>query len=104
MNILIVCAFGASSGILKRNIMEEMKKRNISGSVSAYSVEDLELQLENKDIVLVAPQLRIQLNDIKKVVSGKVPVNMIDSVDYGMMNAANILEKSIKYLSSNSDK
>lgn len=101
MNILIVCAFGASSGILKREIMKEMSAKGIEGSVSAYSVEDLELQLANKDIVLVAPQLRIQLNDIKKIINNRVPVNMIDSIDYGMMNAKNILEKSITFLKNN---
>lgn len=93
MNILIICAFGASSNILKRKIAEELKSRNINGSVSAYSVEDLNDVINDKDIVLVAPQLRISLPEIEKEVNGRIPIQLIDSVDYGTMNAYNILNK-----------
>lgn len=98
MNILIICAFGASSGILKRKLMEEMKNKGLEGSVEAFSVEDLDTAINGKDIVLVAPQLRISYDEIVEQVGGKVPVSLIKSVDYGMMNAKNILDKCVKLL------
>lgn len=98
MNILIVCAFGASSGILKRKLAEEMESKGISGTVEAYSVEDLDNVISGKDIVLVAPQLRISYYEICEQVAGKVPVYLIESVDYGTMNASNVLEKSLKLI------
>lgn len=98
MNILIICAFGASSDILKRKLMEEMKNKGLEGSVEAFSVEDLDTAINGKDIVLVAPQLRISYDEIVEQVGGKVPVSLIESVDYGMMNAKNILDKCVKLL------
>ncbi len=95
MNILIICQFGASSGILKRKMAEEMADRGIEGSVEAYSIEDLEEMLPGKNIVLVGPQLRINLEEINAAVDGRVPVQLIESVDYGTMNAKNILDKCI---------
>lgn len=95
MNILIICQFGASSGILKRKMAEELADRGIDGSVEAYSIEDLQEMLPGKDIVLVGPQLRINLKEIISVVNDRVPVQLIESVDYGTMNAKNILDKCI---------
>lgn len=98
MNILIICAFGASSGILKRKLMQEMENKGVQGTVEAYSVEDLDDVVSGKDLVLVAPQLRISFNEIEEQLAGKVPVALIDTVDYGTMNVSNILEKSIKLI------
>lgn len=74
---------------------EEMADRGIEGSVEAYSIEDLEEMLPGKNIVLVGPQLRINLEEINAAVDGRVPVQLIESVDYGTMNAKNILDKCI---------
>ena len=96
MNILIICAFGASSGILKRKLKEEMENKGINGTVEAYSVEDLDNVINGKDIVLIAPQLRISFDEICEQIANKVPVYLIEPVDYGTMNASNILDKSLK--------
>ena len=78
--------------------MEEMKNKGLEGSVEAFSGEDLDTAINGKDIVLVAPQLRISYDEIVEQVGGKVPVSLIESVDYGMMNAKNILDKCVKLL------
>lgn len=93
MNILIICALGVSSGILKRKLNEELTKRGIQGSVEAVSVDILEEKMVGKDIILVAPQLRIQFDEIKEVLTGKLPYYLIEPTDYGMMNVSGILDK-----------
>jgi len=93
MNILIICALGVSSGILRRKMSEELAKRGIEGTVEAVSIEALEEKMVGKDIVLVAPQLRISFDEVEATLAGKIPYYLIEAPDYGLMRVAEILDK-----------
>ena len=42
------------------------------------------------------PQIRHMLGDVKKVVNGKCPVEVIDMRDYGMIRGDKVLDKALK--------
>jgi len=95
MNILIICALGVSSGLLRRKMQEEMTKRGIEGTCEAVSIELLTEKMEGRDIVLVAPQLRISFDEVEEILAGKLPYYLIEAQDYGLMNVKNILDKCL---------
>ncbi|GEN89004.1 PTS sugar transporter subunit IIB [Oceanobacillus sojae] len=92
VNILIVCNAGMSSGILAR------KMEDASGgkaTVRAVGVSEYQDKLENVDIILVGPQIRFQLNEIKA--NAVVPVMTIDLSKYGIMDAEGILKDAFEF-------
>ncbi|MEH7106494.1 PTS sugar transporter subunit IIB [Bacillus sp. JJ1764] len=91
--ILLVCNAGMSSGILAR------KMEIASGGkmkIMAVGVSEYKDHIENKDLLLIGPQIRFQLEEIRKAVSA--PVIQIDFQKYGLMDAEGILNDIRKHL------
>ncbi|WP_196599583.1 PTS sugar transporter subunit IIB [Pectinatus frisingensis] len=97
MNIYLVCNAGMSTSILVKKMQGEAEKQNLSDiHVEAFSVEILDEKVDTADVVLLGPQIRHMLNDVKKIINGKCPVEVIDMRDYGMINGKKVLEKALK--------
>ena len=97
MNIYLVCNAGMSTSILVKKMQDEAEKQNLSDiHVEAFSVEILDEMVDTADVVLLGPQIRHMLNDVKKIINGKCPVEVIDMRDYGMINGKKVLEKALK--------
>lgn len=103
MNILLVCANGASTGVLVEkmksfaNNHEKLKNKEIN--IDAVSCEALRnyLSSHDTDVVLIAPQIRFKEEEIKEVCeSHSIKVKLIDTRDYGRMDAAAVLKTAIK--------
>ena len=62
-------------------------------SVEAYSEQEYVKHTENADVILVGPQVRYLIDNIKAKTGNKIPVESIDPLAYGRMNAAKILEQ-----------
>lgn len=87
-----------STSILAKKMQEVGDKHNLPVEIKAYSIKQLLKILEEKnpDCVLLGPQVRHMFEDTKKrVESFDVPVGVIDSVDYGMMDGEKVLKKAI---------
>ncbi|WP_196590392.1 PTS sugar transporter subunit IIB [Pectinatus frisingensis] len=97
MNIYLVCNAGMSTSILVKKMQDEAEKQNLSDiHVEAFSVEILDEKVDTADVVLLGPQIRHMLNDVKKIINDKCPVEVIDMRDYGMINGKKVLEKALK--------
>ncbi len=100
LNILLICSLGMTSSLLEMKIAEEAKKRGIECKLDAISsAETNEHNNEKYDVVLIAPQIRYMTQDIIKNLKqdDAVYVN-IAPTDYGMMNAENVLNDTLKAL------
>ena len=53
--------------------------------------------LSLKHIVLLEPQIRYELSNVKKI-AGSVPVEAIDMKDYGMMNGEKVLTHALEVM------
>ena len=96
MNIYLVCNAGMSTSILVKKMQEAAAQQNIDATIEAFSVEILDERVDTADCVLLGPQIRHMLGDVKNVVNGKCPVDVIDMRDYGMIRGDKVLAKALK--------
>lgn len=97
MNIYLVCNAGMSISIVVRKMQEAAKKKALDDiHVEAFSVEILDQKADSADVVLLGPQIRHMLGDVKKVINGKCPVDVVDMRDYGTLRGDKILDKALK--------
>ena len=95
MKILLVCNAGMSTGIMKMKLEQEAKTRGLDASVDAIPMVELGDNLEGTSVILLGPQIRFALDDIKKQAEG-IPVRAIAAQDFGMMNAKKVLDEALK--------
>ncbi|WP_071442304.1 PTS sugar transporter subunit IIB [Traorella massiliensis] len=92
LNVVLLCQFGASTGMLAENIRKAADTRNIEMVINAYSIADAKNVVGNADVILLGPQLRYQKDVIVKLLDDKkTPIIVIEPLDYGMMNGENVL-------------
>lgn len=95
MKILLVCNAGMSTGIMKMKLEQEAKTRGLDASVDAIPMVELGDNLEGTSVILLGPQIRFALDDIKKQAEG-IQVMAIAAQDFGMMNAKKVLDEALK--------
>lgn len=97
MNILLVCSAGMSTSLLVTKMQKAAQEKGIDANIWAISTDSLDRNLPKADVILMGPQIRFQLNALREKASKYgVPVDVIDSVDYGMCNGPKVLEKAMK--------
>jgi Phosphotransferase system cellobiose-specific component IIB len=102
INILLVCAGGMSSSILAVKMREAAKERQLDISIDAFSEFQIQKHLENIDVVLVGPQIRFKIKQIENVCRGrKIPVAIMDMLDYGRMRADNLIDQALDLVQKN---
>ncbi|OXT05737.1 PTS system cellobiose-specific IIB component [Thermohydrogenium kirishiense] len=99
MNILLVCSAGMSTSLLVNN----MKKFAEPGTkINAVAFSELESVIDDYDVILVGPQLRFKLNNVKKLAESKnKPVDVIEPVAYGRMDGKKVYEFAKKIYNDN---
>ncbi|MBT2158088.1 PTS sugar transporter subunit IIB [Clostridioides difficile] len=97
IRILLVCVGGMSSTLLV-NKMEKDAKRNIDCKIWAVGEGNIKSELDNFDILLLGPQLRFMLDDVKSIVGDRAPVAIIDMVNYGTCNGHAVLNSVLEIL------
>ena len=98
--MLIVCAGGMSSAIVLKAIQLEAEKQGLPLTLKAIGAHELENELPDYDMALVAPQIRhrfVSLSDIGKKLNKKV--QLIPSTGYTPMGAPSVIEMIKKELS-----
>ena len=100
-SIVLLCQYGASTGMVGEKVAEAAKKRGIDVVVSAHSIADIKNVIDSADIILLGPQVRFQMKNIIKDYGSKgVPIISIEPADYGRMNGENILDAALKEIES----
>ena len=93
----MLCNLGMSTGMMVKKLEQEAAKRNLEATVHAYPMVELDEHLDGTDAILLGPQIRFALDDIKKQ-AGSIPVMAIAPQDFGTMNAAKVLDELIKLM------
>lgn len=98
IKIMLVCSAGMSTSLLVSKMKESAKKQGIEAEIDATGASQISSKTD-VDVVLLGPQVRFLLNDIKKEMEPKgVPVDVINNMDYGTMNGENVLNFAIKLI------
>lgn len=93
MKIVLACAYGMSTSIVAKKITAALSPQEAGWKVDAKNIDSLAEYAADYDVVLLGPQVRMRLNDAKSVCDPlSIPVDIINPVDYGTGNGANIIK------------
>ncbi|MGL4522918.1 MAG: PTS sugar transporter subunit IIB [Bacilli bacterium] len=96
MNIMLVCSAGMSTSMLVTKMEQAAKDKGIDAKIWAIPEAKVTSELEKADVVLLGPQVRFILNKVKGYADPKgIPVDVINTVHYGTMNGAAVLETAL---------
>lgn len=98
-NIVLLCQYGASTGLVANKIKEAATARGIEVTVNAYSAGSIGDVINTADIILLGPQVRFRLNGFLKEYGDKgVPIVAMQPTDYGRLNGEGILNTALAEL------
>lgn len=90
--ILLVCSAGMSTSMLVKKLQDTANKEGKEYEVEALALSEAETKVDEVDVILLGPQVRFQKAQVEKVANGKVPVDVIDMQQYGMMDGEGVLK------------
>ena len=97
--ITLVCGAGMSTSLLVAKMETAAIKLGVEAKIIAVAEADLKNHINNTDILLLGPQVRFLLNKYKAAYEPKgIVINVINSIDYGMMNGEKVLNFALNLL------
>ncbi|MGH4123733.1 MAG: PTS sugar transporter subunit IIB [Clostridium sp.] len=97
--IALFCSAGMSTSLLVTKMQKSAEAKGIEVSIDAYPEATMEKQLDNIDAVLIGPQIKYLLKKLKKICDEKgVPIGVINTMDYGMMDGEKVLNQALKMM------
>lgn len=97
--IVLVCSAGMSTSLLVSKMQAAAKEQGFECSIEAYGEAQLRNHEDEVDVLLLGPQVRFLLSKLKTKFEAKnVPVDVINTIDYGTMNGAKVLKQAVDLL------
>ncbi len=103
MRIMLACSAGMSTSLLVTKMEAAAKEKGLDIDIWAVpdaSVAENWAKDPNIDVILLGPQIRFRLAATEKLVDGKVPVAVINMMDYGTMNGAKVLDTALETIAN----
>lgn len=98
-NILLVCAAGMSTSMLVSKMEASAKEKTEEIKIRATSGGELGKYIDDADVLLLGPQVSYLKEDfMEQYVSKNIPIEVIDSMDYGMMDGKKVLDWALKLI------
>lgn len=94
--VVLVCASGMSTSLLMNKMRKAAKEQNLDVLVEAYPVAEVEQFSSDADVVLLGPQIRHRIEDVRSEVS--CPVASIDLQVYGRMDGERVIRQVMEIL------
>lgn len=91
-NIVLVCSAGMTTSLLVKKMEKYTEEIGYEAQINAYSISEVSRFGKDADIILLGPQVRFNLEKVKKEFPDKV-VDVIDMRDYGTMNGEKVINK-----------
>ena len=97
--ILLVCSAGMSTSLLVTKMNLAAAKQGVEADINAVAETELKNHSDKVDVVLLGPQVRFLLSKVKASLDPKgIPVEVINSIDYGTMNGENVLKRALELI------
>lgn len=90
MKILLVCAGGLSSSIVKKKVQKHGEETGEEIIIDAVGVPEVEEKWRDYDCILTAPQVRNRYKEIAETAG--IPVAQMPPQDYAIGNAVNVVK------------
>ncbi|MCC9090380.1 PTS sugar transporter subunit IIB [Bacillus pumilus] len=95
MNILLVCAAGMSTSLLVTKMEKSAQEQGKDYRIWAVSGDAAKSHIDQADVLLLGPQVRYLLPQMKKLGEEKgIPVDVINTVHYGVCNGTEVLKSA----------
>ncbi|ART75304.1 PTS sugar transporter subunit IIB [Sutcliffiella horikoshii] len=95
MNILLCCSAGMSTSLLVTKMEKSVAEKGIDCKIWAVGSSEVKNHLEQADVLLVGPQVRYLIAQLQKDVQGRIPVEAINPMHYGLCNGEEVLNQAI---------
>lgn len=95
MNILLCCSAGMSTSLLVTKMEKSAQTQGIECKIWAVGSGEVKNHIDNADVLLLGPQVRFMLNQMKQDVGGKIPIESINPMHYGLCNGEEVLKQAI---------
>ena len=100
MNILLCCSAGMSTSLLVNKMEKAAAEEGLDVKIQAIATMEVRNHINEVDVILLGPQVRYLLNDIKKIGDEKgVPVDTINPMHYGSCNGKEVLRTALQLIS-----
>lgn len=97
--ITLICSAGMSTSLLVTKMNAAAIKQGLEVKIIAIAEVEMKDNWENTDVLLLGPQVRYLLNKLKAEGQKRnIPVDVINSMDYGMMNGEKVLNQALSLL------
>ncbi len=82
-----------------RKMVEAANERDLPVQIDAYGVSEFDMQFPQYQVVLLGPQVKYMLKTLSdKAASLNIPVQPIDTMDYGMQRGDNVLNYALSLI------
>lgn len=98
MKILLCCSGGMSTSLLVAKMKKYAEEIGQNVEITATSKAEVAKYKGSVDLVLLGPQIRYAKDEVAMEMGHTVPVEVIDTIDYGMMNGKKVLDMAFKLL------
>ena len=99
IKIALFCNAGMSTSMLVAKMRKAAEESGQDISIDAYPEAQLSRHLDGLDVILLGPQIKFALAKIKVLCEPKgIPVDVINTADYGMMNGKKVLNQALRLL------
>ncbi|MFG0516117.1 PTS sugar transporter subunit IIB [Kluyvera intermedia] len=99
--IMLCCSAGMSTSMLVRKMVEAAKERDLPVKIDAYGVSEFDTQYPQYQVVLLGPQVKYMLKNLSdKAATQNIPVQAIDTMDYGMQRGDKVLDYALSLISA----
>jgi len=101
--IVLACAAGMSTSMVVTRMEKEAVARGLDYQIYAIPEQNLRDELQNYGndvvVVLLGPQVRFKLEENRKLTdSYQIPLAVIDTLAYGTLNGAKVLDQALALL------
>lgn len=98
--IVLCCSAGMSTSLVVTKMEKAAAERGLELKIYAIAEQSLRDELESHSqeviAVLLGPQVRFKLAENRKLTDGyNIPIDVIDSVAYGTLNGAKVLDQAL---------
>lgn len=99
--IMLVCSAGMSTSLLMNKMRDAAKAYDEEYEIFAVPLSGVPVEVSSRkiDVMLIGPQVRFKLNELKSKYAPEIKIEAIDMQDYGMMRGENVLKRAIELMS-----
>lgn len=97
VKMVICCASSITTNVLVSKVIKACDEQKFEAQVLALP-ETMVTKDIDADIILLAPQIRYTKEDVENIVQHKIPVVVIDNIDFATINGNAVVENVRKIL------